>query len=149
MQLLIGPLFVYCDCSGGNSLLTFFDRDISDSYYSESPFPPPGTPLRRVQTLSTSISSSSYMDPAVAHEEALRYLSNERFHRRFTLPATADHGELTVSYSDVGRMPDAAATGSNHPTILFMPGMFASRYLGVSFHEIAHKLGVRVLIVDR
>lgn len=83
------------------------------------------------------------------HEEALSYIAHERFHRRFALPETADHGELAVSYADVGRMPEASGAGSGHPTILFMPGMFASRYLGVSLHEIADKLGVRVLIVDR
>lgn len=82
--------------------------------------------------------------------QAVEYLSNDRFHRRFTLPATSEHEALTVSYSDVGRAPGQASDDdADLPTILFMPGMFASRYLGISFHPIAKKLNVRVLVVDR
>ncbi|KAL1883298.1 hypothetical protein Daus18300_000356 [Diaporthe australafricana] len=80
---------------------------------------------------------------------AAEYLAQDQFHRRFTLPGTADHGELQVSYADVGRAPDQGDGGTHHPTILFIPGMFASRYLGVWMHAIAEKLGVRVLVVDR
>ncbi|KAE8147666.1 hypothetical protein BDV25DRAFT_159840 [Aspergillus avenaceus] len=79
-----------------------------------------------------------------ARDSALSYISNSRFHRRFTLPATTDHGPLTISYADLGADPDL-----NPPTILFMPGMFASRYLGAFFHTIAKNYGVRVLVVDR
>lgn len=77
---------------------------------------------------------------------AAQYLAQDQFHRRFVLPATADHGELQVSYADVGRAPKP---GEDAPTVLFIPGMFASRYLSVWMHAIAEKLGVRVLIVDR
>ncbi|KAE8381251.1 Alpha/Beta hydrolase protein [Aspergillus bertholletiae] len=78
---------------------------------------------------------------------ALRYISHARFHRHYTHPATADHDSLTVTYADAGSTPSPATPSP--PTILFMPGMFASRYLGVFIHAIAEKLGVRVLIVDR
>ncbi|KAJ1709607.1 Alpha/Beta hydrolase protein [Aspergillus flavus] len=78
---------------------------------------------------------------------ALRYISNSRFHRRYTLPATADHDSLTFTYADIGSTPSSA--NPNPQTILFMPGMFATRYLGVFIHAIAEKLGVRVLVVDR
>lgn len=85
--------------------------------------------------------------------QAIEYISNDRFHRLFTLPATSDHEALTISYSDVGRAPepgpDQTSDDADLPTILFMPGMFASRYLGISFHPIAEKLNVRVLVVDR
>lgn len=77
---------------------------------------------------------------------AAQYLAQDQFHRRFVLPATADHDELQVSYADVGRVPKP---DEDAPTVLFVPGMFASRYLGVWMHAIAEKLGVRVLIVDR
>lgn len=80
---------------------------------------------------------------------AAEYLAQDRFHRRFVLPATADHGELQVSYADVGRSPRQGDDGTLCPTALFIPGMFASRYLSVWMHSIAEKLGVRVLIVDR
>lgn len=83
-----------------------------------------------------------------AHSRAAEYLAQDRFHRRFVLPATADHRELQVSYADVGRTPDNG-NSTNHPTVLFIPGMFASRYLSVWMHAIAERLGVRVLIVDR
>lgn len=90
-------------------------------------------------------------DPASPLSRALSYISNDRFHRRFTLPATADHGALTVSYADVGRGPGPGpgGTDANPPTVLLIPGMFPSRYLGVSMHAIAEKLGVRVLVIDR
>ncbi|KAB8263268.1 hypothetical protein BDV32DRAFT_4143 [Aspergillus pseudonomiae] len=78
---------------------------------------------------------------------ALGYISNSRFHRRYTLPATAEHDSLTFTYADVGATP--SSTNLKPRTILFMPGMFASRYLGVFIHAIAEKHGVRVLIVDR
>lgn len=80
---------------------------------------------------------------------AAEYLAQDRFHQRFVLPATSDHGELQVSYADVGRTPKQDDDGTYHPTVLFIPGMFASRYLSVWMHAIAEKLGVRVVIVDR
>lgn len=92
--------------------------------------------------------ASTLPDPASPKSLATVYLSNERFHRRFTLPATDQHDDLIVSYADVGRAPgnDPRTT----PTILFIPGMFASKYLGIyPMHAIGEKLGVRVLIVDR
>jgi hypothetical protein len=33
--------------------------------------------------------------------------------------------------------------------VLFIPGMFGSRYIGAILDPIASKFGVRVLIVDR
>lgn len=84
-----------------------------------------------------------------ASSRAADYLAQDRFHRRFVLPATADHGELQVSYADVGRTPEPGQDGTRSPTVLFIPGMFASRYLSVWMHAIAEKLGARVLIVDR
>jgi hypothetical protein len=80
---------------------------------------------------------------------AADYIAHDRFHRRFVLPATADHGELQVSYADVGRLPKQDDRGTRHPTVLFIPGMFGTRYLGAWMHTIAEKLGVRVLMVDR
>ncbi|KAH8127748.1 hypothetical protein LI328DRAFT_164773 [Trichoderma asperelloides] len=80
---------------------------------------------------------------------AVDYLAQDRFHRRFILPATADHSALQVSYADVGRYPKDGSDVTCYPTILFIPGMFASRYLSVWMHAIAEKLGVRVLVVDR
>lgn len=74
------------------------------------------------------------------------YVSNPRFHQTLKLEPTATHGTLDVTYAEFGREPDEA---SAIPTILFMPGMFASRYLGLALHPIATKLGVRVLVVDR
>lgn len=76
-------------------------------------------------------------------------------HREFTLPATETHDVLHVSYADVGRQPadPLLVTGSSStaqpPTVLFIPGMFASRFIGLHLNAISEKLGVRVLVVDR
>ncbi|CAJ2500424.1 Uu.00g032770.m01.CDS01 [Anthostomella pinea] len=88
-------------------------------------------------------------DPESPHSQAVDYIANPCFHQRLTLPATTDHEELTFSYAVIGR--DARPTdGQPHPpTILLMPGMFASRYLGLPMHAVAKKLGVCVLVVDR
>ncbi|EAW09560.1 alpha/beta fold hydrolase [Aspergillus clavatus NRRL 1] len=66
-------------------------------------------------------------------------ISSRRFHRRVILNTA--YGALTVTYADIG-----CATG---PTVLFMPGMFASRYLGIPMHVVAEHAGVRLLVVDR
>lgn len=90
------------------------------------------------------------VDSPSPSSRAAQHLAHDRFHRRFALPATDDHGELQVSYADVGCTPEHPGHASQKcPTILFIPGMFASRYLSVSMHTIAEKLGVRVLMVDR
>ncbi|KAH7137364.1 hypothetical protein B0J13DRAFT_77570 [Dactylonectria estremocensis] len=89
--------------------------------------------------------ASDHETPSAA---AARYIAHERFHRTFILPSNADHEPLTVGYADVGRAPETS-TGPSPPTVLFMQGMFASRYLGIALHAIAEGLGVRVLVVDR
>ncbi|KAJ5986740.1 hypothetical protein N7451_011105 [Penicillium sp. IBT 35674x] len=66
-------------------------------------------------------------------------ISESRFHRRVTL--NTGYGALNVSFADIGY-----ETG---PALLFMPGMFSSRYLGVPLHVIAERAGVRLLVVDR
>lgn len=85
-------------------------------------------------------------DQDSARSFALNYVSNPDFHRSFTVQATATHGQLEVSYGVYGRQPIESET---IPTLLLMPGMFSSRYLGLVSHTIAEKQGVRVLVVDR
>ncbi|RLM00574.1 hypothetical protein CFD26_108442 [Aspergillus turcosus] len=58
-----------------------------------------------------------------------------------------EHGKLRVTYADVGIHP--GTDGHPVPTVLFIPGMFATRYVGILMHAIAVKLGVRVLLIDR
>lgn len=66
-------------------------------------------------------------------------ISRDTFHHRLTLSTL--NGPLTVSYADIG-----SPTG---PALLLLPGMFASRYLGIPMHAIAQRAGVRLLVVDR
>lgn len=66
-------------------------------------------------------------------------ISQSRFHRRIILNTT--YGPLTITFADIG-----CETG---PALLFMPGMFSSRYLGIPLHVIAERAGVRLLVVDR
>ncbi|KAL2867750.1 alpha/beta fold hydrolase [Aspergillus lucknowensis] len=71
--------------------------------------------------------------------DPLTLISNIRFHRRLKLETS--YGRLAVSYADVG-----CPTG---PVLLYLPGMFASRYLGIPIHAMAEQIGVRVLVIDR
>lgn len=87
-------------------------------------------------------------DPNSPRSKALRLISNSRFHRTFTLPATPDHDELTITYADAGHDPEHP-DDRDSTTILFMPGMFSSRYHGIPVHVVAEKLDVRVLVIDR
>lgn len=82
--------------------------------------------------------------------DAGQYMKQPGFSKTFTLPATADHEALEVGYSDLGRQP--TSTGGQEdspPVVLFMPGMFASRFVGAFLDIVGKKLGVRVLTVDR
>lgn len=85
----------------------------------------------------------------VAAAEA--YVAEERFHKKFVIPPSDGHDGLTVSYSDVGCVPDSesGAGSADTPVILFFPGVFATRYIGVTLHRPALALGVRILAVDR
>ncbi|OAA68847.1 alpha/beta hydrolase fold-1 [Cordyceps fumosorosea ARSEF 2679] len=87
--------------------------------------------------------------PPSARAEAAAYISQTSFHKKFTIPATSSHGELTFSYSDVGATPEEQTDAAQVPVVLFHPGLFASRYVGVSLHALATHLGIRVLTVDR
>lgn len=92
----------------------------------------------------------SSQDGPTSHP-VLNFVKDNRMHRELILPATTTHDALNVSYADVGHLPEASRPESvaDHPTILLIPGMFASRFLALTLHAIAAKLGVRVLIVDR
>lgn len=97
---------------------------------------------RILSSLHVTMSTNSNTPASLAQD----YISNPRFHQHFTLDPTATHAALDVTYAEFGREADET---SSVPTILLMPGMFASRFLGLSLHPIATKLGVRVLVVDR
>lgn len=71
--------------------------------------------------------------------DPLSLISSTRFHRRVTLDTA--YGALTVSFAEIG-----CVTG---PALLFLPGMFASRYVGIPLHALAERAGVRLLVVDR
>ncbi|RHZ51810.1 alpha/beta fold hydrolase, partial [Aspergillus thermomutatus] len=71
--------------------------------------------------------------------DPLSLISSKRFHSRVILNTA--YGPLTVTFADIG-----CPTG---PALLFLPGMFASRYLGIPMHVMAERAGVRLLVVDR
>lgn len=74
---------------------------------------------------------------------AREFISREKFNRRFTLPATDAHDELTVTYAVGGVDNDAA------PTVLFIGGMFGGRFLASMTDHVGQTLGTRVVVVDR
>lgn len=71
--------------------------------------------------------------------DPLGLISSKCFHRRVILDTA--YGPLTISFADIG--------GTTGPALLFLPGMFASRYLSIPMHVIAERAGVRLLVVDR
>jgi hypothetical protein len=90
--------------------------------------------------------------------QAEAFLADLHFHQTITIRACDDYGEHTISYTDYGihenetNAPCAAQDCNDRgetPVVLFMPGMYASRYLGCFMHFIARKHGVRLLFVDR
>lgn len=76
-------------------------------------------------------------------EQAIEYVCDRRFHRRFVLPRTAAHGPLRISYAVAG------IDEPNVPTILFMSGMFGGRLNALDIDYLAKKKGLRVICVDR
>lgn len=74
---------------------------------------------------------------------AQEFVAQERFNRRFTLPATDAHDELTVTYAVGGVDSDTA------PTLLFIGGLYGGRRLATVFDYVAQSLGMRVVVVDR
>ncbi|KAL7929317.1 Alpha/Beta hydrolase protein [Trichoderma chlorosporum] len=86
---------------------------------------------------------------APPRDQALSYFSNLRFNQEFIIPRTVDHDAITVSYADVGFQPESQTASRSTPTVLFIPGMFGSRYIGAVLDPVARKFGVRVLVVDR
>ncbi len=71
------------------------------------------------------------------------YVRQEKFNRRLTLPATAKHGELVVSYALAGADSESA------PGALFIGGLYGGRFLATIADHAAKKLGMRVVVIDR
>ncbi|KAH9214438.1 Alpha/Beta hydrolase protein [Leptodontidium sp. 2 PMI_412] len=88
---------------------------------------------------------SSIVEPSISTEEqAITLISRRKFHRLFTLPATSTHESLKVTYGIAG--PDI---GEDAPTILYVGGMFGTRYLAITQDWLATQKGVRILMIDR
>ena len=79
-----------------------------------------------------------------AEEQAIDLIAPRKFHQRFTLPATSDHGPLRVTFGIAGK-----EEGDDTPTILFCGGMFGSRWQAPFQNFIAEKEGVRIIYIDR
>lgn len=111
--------------------------------------------------MTTNPIAAAPVPPPPPASDAQTYLAHPRFHQTFTLPATAEHGALVFSYAEAGREGRRRERGENGedvdkadediPTVLFIPGMFASRYVATwpAVHAVASRMGVRVLAVDR
>ncbi|KAK9327011.1 hypothetical protein V1520DRAFT_349992, partial [Lipomyces starkeyi] len=74
---------------------------------------------------------------------AREYIAREKFNRRFTLPATDAHDELTMTYAVRGVDSDTA------PTVLFIGGMFGGRLLASMTDHVGQSLGMRIVVIDR
>lgn len=81
----------------------------------------------------------------ISHQEAkvIEITSPRKFHRLFTLSATENHEPLKISYSIAG--PE----DGDFPTILFVGGMFCTRWHNILCENLAQKEGVRIISTDR
>ncbi|KAL3425300.1 hypothetical protein PVAG01_02091 [Phlyctema vagabunda] len=76
-------------------------------------------------------------------DELLAFASAAQFHQSLFLPATPSHGSLRVTFAVVGLLEESA------PTMLWLGGMFGTRYDGLSKHHMATTMGVRLVYCDR
>ncbi|KAK9334952.1 hypothetical protein LIPSTDRAFT_3225 [Lipomyces starkeyi NRRL Y-11557] len=82
-------------------------------------------------------------EAGLAPAPATEYIAREKFNRRFTLPATDAHDELTMTYAVRGVDSDTA------PTVLFIGGMFGGRLLASMTDHVGQSLGMRIVVIDR
>ncbi|KAL4910623.1 hypothetical protein BDW74DRAFT_141503 [Aspergillus multicolor] len=68
-------------------------------------------------------------------------LTSPTYHHHITIQTSIPNGPRNISYTDFG-----CPTG---PVLLFLPGMFASRFLGLPLHVLAERAGVRLIVIDR
>lgn len=96
--------------------------------------------IATASTLKTTVSMKpGQLESSCANE----YITQEKFNRSFTLPATEAHGELSVTYA-VGGLDSADA-----PTMLFIGGMLGGRYIASNADYIGTKRGMRIVVIDR
>jgi len=86
------------------------------------------------------------LNPTLA-EEVIALTSPIKYHQIFTLSATQTRGPMRVTYSIAG--PEPRGGDEDVPTVLFVGGMFGTRWMAVAINWLAEKEGVRVLFVDR
>lgn len=102
--------------------------DLAPASATSPTTPPPPPPTPQQQEL------ESY---------AREFIARESFNRRFTVPATDAHDELTVTYAVGGVDTDTA------PTVLFIGGMYGGRLLATMTDHVGQSLGMRIVVVDR
>ncbi|KAL7811399.1 alpha/beta-hydrolase [Trichoderma gracile] len=86
---------------------------------------------------------------ASVRDQALNYISDARFNQKFSLSNDENQEAITVSFADVGFKPESPTDSRSTPTVLFIPGMFGSRYISAVLDPVARRYGVRVLVIDR
>ncbi|KFZ13069.1 hypothetical protein V502_06784 [Pseudogymnoascus sp. VKM F-4520 (FW-2644)] len=74
---------------------------------------------------------------------AIEYVCAKRMHQSFTIPGTETRKPLKVTYAVAGLENDDA------PTVVFISGMYGMRWVALSWHHIALRVGVRLVCVDR
>jgi hypothetical protein len=75
---------------------------------------------------------------------AIQFCCAAAFHRSFTLPATTAHAPLRVTYSFAG-----LDLSVDCPTMIWASGMFGTRYQAFNLHNLAERMGVRLVFIDR
>ncbi|KAI4740458.1 hypothetical protein E4T50_09105 [Aureobasidium sp. EXF-12298] len=100
------------------------------------------SPTTATTTAATTLKATPI--PTTASDDAITFCSNLHFHQSIYIPASTSHPKLRVTFSTTTNSND-----ENLPVVLFCHPMGAARYMIYGFENLAKKVGVRVVIIDR
>jgi predicted dienelactone hydrolase len=103
------------------------------------------SPTTATTTAATTLKATPI--PTTASDDAITFCSNLHFHQSIYIPASTSHPKLRVTFSTTTNFGNAEE--EELPVILFCHPMGAARYMIYGFENLAKKVGVRVVIIDR
>lgn len=83
-------------------------------------------------------------------DTAIELACNACFHRSLTLPATASHEALKVTFATTSNFERGDGDGDDAlPVMLFCGPMGGTRYMLMDIDHVANEAGVRIVFIDR